>query len=139
MRDAALWDALVRHPGRCQAATQPSPRPPRAWQQRRPSPRWRPHYHQDGGRALTKMAEGALPPLPEAHGQVVPSRPSMAEASGEGPRLPELLETGWRLLEEVEASTEPSSGAPSVQAKVRQGLGALQRAAAMVEELELFR
>ncbi|XP_015133829.1 immunoglobulin-binding protein 1 isoform X1 [Gallus gallus] len=84
------------------------------------------------------MAEGALPPLPEAHGQVVPSRPSMAEASGEGPRLPELLETGWRLLEEVEASTEPSSGAPSVQAKVRQGLGALQRAAAMVEELELF-
>jgi len=85
------------------------------------------------------MAEGALPPLPEAHGQVVPSRPSMAEASGEGPRLPELLETGWRLLEEVEASTEPSSGAPSVQAKVRQGLGALQRAAAMVEELELFR
>ncbi|XP_021262228.1 immunoglobulin-binding protein 1 isoform X2 [Numida meleagris] len=84
------------------------------------------------------MAEGALPPLPEVRGQAVPSRPSMAEAPGEGPRLPELLETGWRLLEEVETSTEPSSGAPAVQVKVRQGLDALQRAAAMVAELELF-
>ncbi|XP_031449846.1 immunoglobulin-binding protein 1 isoform X2 [Phasianus colchicus] len=106
----------------------------------------RPGPHQDGGAALTKMA-----PRPHQDGggrgvaavtgsgrQAVPSRPSMAEAPGEGPRLPELLERGWRLLEEVEASTEPSSGAPSVQAKVRQGLGALQRAAAMVEELQLF-
>ncbi|NXC44444.1 IGBP1 protein, partial [Penelope pileata] len=62
----------------------------------------------------------------------------MAEGPGEAPRLPELLETGWRLLEEVEADTESSSGAPSVQAKVRRGLGALQQAADMVAQLELF-
>ncbi|OXB62665.1 hypothetical protein ASZ78_006484 [Callipepla squamata] len=60
----------------------------------------------------------------------------MAEAAG--PRLAELLELGRRLLDEVESGTEPSSGAPSVQAKVRQGLDALRRAAAMVAELELF-
>ncbi|NXO02078.1 IGBP1 protein, partial [Rhinopomastus cyanomelas] len=56
----------------------------------------------------------------------------------EGPRLAELLAVGQRLWEELESGTEPSSGAPSVQEKVRQGLEALQRAAAMVEQLELF-
>lgn len=95
------------------------------------APKWRPRPHQDGGRGVAAVTGSGR--------QAVPSRPSMAEAPGEGPRLAELLETGWRLLEEVEASTEPSSGAPSVQAKVRQGLGALQQAAAMVEELQLFR
>ncbi|KAI6078304.1 Immunoglobulin-binding protein 1 isoform X2 [Aix galericulata] len=62
----------------------------------------------------------------------------MAELPGGGARLPELLATGWRLWEEVDAGTEPSSGAPAVQEKVRQGLGALRQAAAMVAELELF-
>ncbi|NWR92720.1 IGBP1 protein, partial [Furnarius figulus] len=38
----------------------------------------------------------------------------------------------------LEAGAEPSSGAPAVQDKVRQGLEALQRAAAMVAQLELF-
>ncbi|NWV14699.1 IGBP1 protein, partial [Ptilonorhynchus violaceus] len=45
---------------------------------------------------------------------------------------------GRRLWEELEAGTEPSSGAPAVQDKVRQGLDALQRATAMVAQLELF-
>ncbi|NWV99862.1 IGBP1 protein, partial [Machaerirhynchus nigripectus] len=62
----------------------------------------------------------------------------MAEAGAGGPRLAELLALGRRLLEELETSTEPSSGAPAVQEKVRQGLDALQRAAAMVAQLELF-
>nr|XP_054497148.1 immunoglobulin-binding protein 1 [Agelaius phoeniceus] len=62
----------------------------------------------------------------------------MAEAGADGPRLAELLALGRRLWEELEASTEPSSGAPAVQDKVRQGLDALQRAAAMVTQLELF-
>ncbi|XP_032652871.1 immunoglobulin-binding protein 1 isoform X1 [Chelonoidis abingdonii] len=54
------------------------------------------------------------------------------------PRLPELLESGWRLLEEVEASTEPSSGAPALQDKVRRGLDLLQQAARGVAQLDLF-
>ncbi|XP_037978782.1 immunoglobulin-binding protein 1 isoform X1 [Motacilla alba alba] len=62
----------------------------------------------------------------------------MAEAGAGGPRLAELLALGRRLWDELEASTEPSSGAPAVQDKVRQGLDALQRAAAMVTQLELF-
>ncbi|NXX80030.1 IGBP1 protein, partial [Urocolius indicus] len=62
----------------------------------------------------------------------------MAEGAGGGPRLAELLAAGRRLWEEVESGTEPSSGAPAVQEKVRQGLDALRRAAAMVEQLELF-
>ncbi|XP_051486435.1 immunoglobulin-binding protein 1 isoform X2 [Apus apus] len=59
-------------------------------------------------------------------------------AAGPGPRLPELLAAGRRLCEELEAGHEPSSGAPAVQEKVRQGLDALRRAAAMVAELDLF-
>ncbi|KAM7008285.1 immunoglobulin-binding protein 1 isoform 1-T1 [Passerculus sandwichensis] len=62
----------------------------------------------------------------------------MAEAGADGPRLAELLALGRRLWEELEASTEPSSGAPAVQDKVRQGLDALKQAAAMVTQLELF-
>ncbi|XP_077165411.1 immunoglobulin-binding protein 1 isoform X2 [Paroedura picta] len=60
-------------------------------------------------------------------------------ASGPEPeRLSELLEGGWRLLEEVESSAEPSTGAPAVQSKVRQGLALLERAAAAVAQLDLF-
>ncbi|XP_063279179.1 immunoglobulin-binding protein 1 [Prinia subflava] len=62
----------------------------------------------------------------------------MAEAGAGGPRLAELLALGRRLWDELEASTEPSSGAPAVQDKVREGLDALQQAAAMVAQLELF-
>ncbi|KAM6354381.1 immunoglobulin-binding protein 1 isoform 2-T2 [Alca torda] len=67
-----------------------------------------------------------------------PSRPSMAEGAGAGPRLAELLAAGRRLWEEVETGAEPSTGAPAVQDKVRQGLDALRQAAAMVAQLDLF-
>ncbi|NXX18268.1 IGBP1 protein, partial [Podargus strigoides] len=63
---------------------------------------------------------------------------SMAEGVGAEPRLAELLAAGRRLWEEVETGDEPSSGALVVQDKVRQGLDALQRAAAMVAQLDLF-
>ncbi|XP_053130274.1 immunoglobulin-binding protein 1 isoform X2 [Hemicordylus capensis] len=55
-------------------------------------------------------------------------------------RLPELLEGGWRLLDEVEAGSahEPSSGAVPVQRQVQQGLRLLERAARAVAELQLF-
>ncbi|NWS20316.1 IGBP1 protein, partial [Pachyramphus minor] len=55
-----------------------------------------------------------------------------------GPRLAELLAVGRRLWDELEAGAESSSGAPAVQDKVRQGLDVLQRAAAMVAQLDLF-
>ncbi|XP_039343364.1 immunoglobulin-binding protein 1 isoform X2 [Mauremys reevesii] len=61
-----------------------------------------------------------------------------ARAAETPPRLPELLESGWRLLEEVDASTEPSSGAPALQDKVRRGLDLLQQAARGVAQLDLF-
>ncbi|NXJ68124.1 IGBP1 protein, partial [Rostratula benghalensis] len=63
---------------------------------------------------------------------------SMAEEADTGPRLAELLAAGRRFWEEVETGAEPSTGAPAVQDKVRQGLDALQRAAAMVAQLDLF-
>lgn len=91
--------------------------------------------HQDGGGESGRVAPGR----PGSGSPAVPSRPSMAEGAGAGPRLAELLAVGRRLWEEVETGTEPSSGAPAVQDKVRQGLDALQRAAAMVAQLDLFR
>ncbi|NXH22183.1 IGBP1 protein, partial [Bucco capensis] len=62
----------------------------------------------------------------------------MAEGAAAGQRLAELLAVGRRLLDEVENGAEPSTGAPAVQEKVRQGLDALQRATAMVAQLDLF-
>ncbi|XP_062997836.1 immunoglobulin-binding protein 1 [Elgaria multicarinata webbii] len=62
----------------------------------------------------------------------------MAAAAEEPLRLSELLESGWRLLDEVESSTEPSSGAPAVQRKVQRGVALLERAASAVAELQLF-
>ncbi|KAG8144345.1 hypothetical protein E2320_012870 [Naja naja] len=56
----------------------------------------------------------------------------------EPPRLSELLESGWRLLEEVENNAEASSGAPAVQRRVQRGLELLERAARAVSQLELF-
>ncbi|KAM3827399.1 immunoglobulin-binding protein 1 isoform 2-T3 [Vipera latastei] len=61
-----------------------------------------------------------------------------AAAEGEPARLSELLESGWRLLEEVESDAEASSGAPAVQRRVQRGLELLERAARAVSELELF-
>lgn len=63
-----------------------------------------------------------------------------AAAEGEeDQRLSELLESGWRLLEEVESDTGASSGAPAVQRRVQRGLELLERVARAVSQLELFR
>lgn len=53
------------------------------------------------------------------------------------PRLPELLETSKKLLEEVEEATEPT-GSRIIQDKVFKGLNLLEKAAGMLSELDLF-
>uniref|UniRef100_A0A8C5MKK7 Immunoglobulin-binding protein 1 n=1 Tax=Leptobrachium leishanense TaxID=445787 RepID=A0A8C5MKK7_9ANUR len=62
----------------------------------------------------------------------------MAERAQSGnPKLSELLEKGWRLLEEVEASSDPT-GSRDVQDKVKEGLEVLEQAVRMVAQLDLF-
>ncbi|XP_019391777.1 PREDICTED: immunoglobulin-binding protein 1 isoform X1 [Crocodylus porosus] len=58
-----------------------------------------------------------------------------AAAAAEPPRLAALLESGWQLLDEVEASVEPAA---ALQERVRRGLELLQQAARRVAQLELF-
>ncbi|KAM5274544.1 immunoglobulin-binding protein 1-like [Ctenodactylus gundi] len=53
------------------------------------------------------------------------------------PRLPKLFEMSQQLLDEVEATAEPT-GSQTVQDKVREGLYLLEKAAEMLWELELF-
>uniref|UniRef100_A0A6I8NUA2 Immunoglobulin binding protein 1 n=1 Tax=Ornithorhynchus anatinus TaxID=9258 RepID=A0A6I8NUA2_ORNAN len=72
---------------------------------------------------------------PRSHGRQVAE--SEFEPRASRPRLPELLEQGWRLLDEVEASSEPAA-ARQVQDKVKLGLSLLDQAARMVEQLDLF-
>ncbi|XP_052577362.1 immunoglobulin-binding protein 1b-like [Peromyscus californicus insignis] len=52
-------------------------------------------------------------------------------------RLPDLLETSRQLLEEVEASTQPT-GSKLIQDKVRRALKLLETASDMLLQLELF-
>ncbi|XP_044293821.1 immunoglobulin-binding protein 1 isoform X2 [Varanus komodoensis] len=60
------------------------------------------------------------------------------EPEAEPERLAELLEAGWRLLDEVEGGAEASSGAAAVQRKVQRGIRLLERAERAVAELQLF-
>ncbi|XP_063793169.1 immunoglobulin-binding protein 1 [Pseudophryne corroboree] len=60
-----------------------------------------------------------------------------AESESEVPKLSELLEKGWRILEKVEGSSEPAA-ARAVQDKVKQGLAVLEQATRMVAQLDLF-
>uniref|UniRef100_A0A803TWV9 Immunoglobulin binding protein 1 n=1 Tax=Anolis carolinensis TaxID=28377 RepID=A0A803TWV9_ANOCA len=53
-------------------------------------------------------------------------------------RLPELLERGWRLLEEAEGGAEGAGGPAELQRKVQAGIAALEQAQRGVEALELF-
>ncbi|KAM5146395.1 LOW QUALITY PROTEIN: immunoglobulin-binding protein 1 [Mantella aurantiaca] len=59
------------------------------------------------------------------------------EANPDLPKLSELLEKGWRILEEVEAGPEPLAGR-EVQEKVKRGLAMLEQATRMVTQLDLF-
>ncbi|KAM6923491.1 immunoglobulin-binding protein 1 [Xenentodon cancila] len=62
----------------------------------------------------------------------------LASGSGsEGLKLSELLDQGWKILEEVEASSEPP-GSGSVQARVLRGIALLEEASRKVSELQLF-
>ncbi|XP_072532771.1 immunoglobulin-binding protein 1 [Salminus brasiliensis] len=60
-----------------------------------------------------------------------------AEAEAEAPRLSELLDGGWKSLEEVENCAEPTGSSP-VQVKVKRGIKQLEEALSMVEQLDLF-
>ncbi|KAM4020314.1 immunoglobulin-binding protein 1-like isoform 2-T2 [Anomaloglossus baeobatrachus] len=59
------------------------------------------------------------------------------ESEPEHPKLSELLDDGWRVLEEVEDSSQPA-GVREVQDKVKRGLWLLEQATRMVSQLQLF-
>uniref|UniRef100_A0A8C9DML5 Immunoglobulin-binding protein 1 n=1 Tax=Prolemur simus TaxID=1328070 RepID=A0A8C9DML5_PROSS len=63
----------------------------------------------------------------------------MAAAEDEAPlpRLPELFDSGQRLLDEVEVATEPT-GSRTVQDKVSRALSLLEEAADMLSQLDLL-
>ncbi|XP_069468579.1 immunoglobulin-binding protein 1 [Ambystoma mexicanum] len=65
------------------------------------------------------------------------AEPSPAPVESESPKLAELLQSGWRLLEAVEASNEPSASA-ALQQQVKRGLAQLEQATRMASELDLF-
>ncbi|XP_078496293.1 immunoglobulin-binding protein 1 [Lissotriton helveticus] len=62
--------------------------------------------------------------------------PGSADES-EAPKLAELLQSGWRLLEAVEGSYEPAGSEP-LQQQVKLGLAKLEQATRMASELDLF-
>ncbi|XP_043913117.1 immunoglobulin-binding protein 1 [Protopterus annectens] len=66
-------------------------------------------------------------------------RPTEGQDSQESdhPRLPELLDTGWKLLEDVDSSMEPPSS-PALQNKVKRAINSLEQATRMVTQLDLF-
>lgn len=53
------------------------------------------------------------------------------------PRLPKLLETGWKLLEAIDSSMEPPSSR-ELQDKVKRAITILEQATRMVTQLDLF-
>ncbi|CAN9514538.1 unnamed protein product [Ophioblennius macclurei] len=67
-----------------------------------------------------------------------PQPPETSESSAaDAPKLSELLERGWRALEEVE-STQEAAGSSAIQARVRQAVGWLEEATRMAAQLQLF-
>lgn len=54
------------------------------------------------------------------------------------PKLSELLDSGWKLYEEVEKSDEPTNS-DSVQIKIKRGIKQLEEATRLVSLLDLFR
>ncbi|KAM8952447.1 immunoglobulin-binding protein 1 [Pelodytes ibericus] len=60
-----------------------------------------------------------------------------ASSQKDFPKLSELLQRGWHLLDEVEATSEPSASR-EVQDKVKEGLAVLEQAVRMVTQLDLF-
>ncbi|KAM9327034.1 immunoglobulin-binding protein 1 [Gastrophryne carolinensis] len=60
-----------------------------------------------------------------------------ADSETELPKLSELLEKGWLILEQTETGSEPL-GAREVQDRVKEGLAMLEQATRMVTQLDLF-
>ncbi|KAG7518648.1 immunoglobulin-binding protein 1 [Solea senegalensis] len=55
----------------------------------------------------------------------------------ENPKISELLDRGWKILEEVD-STNEALGSNSIQVKVKRGIAMLEEASRMVAQLSLF-
>ncbi|XP_038140591.1 immunoglobulin-binding protein 1 [Cyprinodon tularosa] len=60
----------------------------------------------------------------------------LAAPEGEQLKLSELLDRGWKILEELDNSTEPFG--PETIRRVQRGVSLLEQAAGMVAQLELF-
>ncbi|XP_041847183.1 immunoglobulin-binding protein 1 [Melanotaenia boesemani] len=52
-------------------------------------------------------------------------------------KLPDLLERGWKIFEEVDGTSEPL-GSSSVQVRVKRAISMLEEASRMVAQLDLF-
>ncbi|XP_053535394.1 immunoglobulin-binding protein 1 [Ictalurus punctatus] len=60
-----------------------------------------------------------------------------ADAAAPAPKLSELLDSGWKLYEELDKSNEPTNS-DSVQIKIKRGIKQLEEATKMVSQLNLF-
>lgn len=60
-----------------------------------------------------------------------------SNSNSEPPKLSELLERGWKTLEEVD-NTEQPLGSNSVQVRVKRAISGLEEASRMVAQLDLF-
>ena len=58
-------------------------------------------------------------------------------SNAEPSNLSDLLDHGWKILEEVDCVTEPL-GSSSVQLRVKRGISVLEEASRMVAQLDLF-
>lgn len=61
-----------------------------------------------------------------------------ADAEVPAPKLSEILDSGWKLYEELDKSNEPTNS-DSVQIKIKRGIKQLEEATKMVSQLNLFR
>lgn len=56
----------------------------------------------------------------------------------ESQKVPEMLDRGWKLFEEVDNTNQPT-GSNSVQVKVKRGIQLFEEVTRMVAQLDLFR
>ncbi|KAG8003759.1 Immunoglobulin-binding protein 1, partial [Nibea albiflora] len=59
------------------------------------------------------------------------------DQDAESLKLSDLLDRGWKIFEEVDSTNEPLSSS-SVQSRVKRGMSMLEKASAMVAQLDLF-
>ncbi|XP_044061795.1 immunoglobulin-binding protein 1 [Siniperca chuatsi] len=61
----------------------------------------------------------------------------LVNSDAEHPKLSDLLDRGWKILEEVD-STNEALGSNSIQVRVKRGMSMLEEASRMVAQLDLF-